>query len=703
MSIPFPTPEKPKFTFIDLFAGIGGFRIALQALGGKCVFSSEIDTAAQRTYKTNFGEVPFGDIREFTNLEISDKKLNQLIPNHDLLTAGFPCQPFSRAGVSARNYLGQHHGFNDLEQGNLFFDITRIVKVKRPKILLLENVKNFKSHEQGKTLKIVKEIIEDYLGYSFYDKIIDSSSLVPQRRERYYMVCFRENIKYEFPVIQGQAIPLRSILEYNVADKFTISDKLWAGHQKRSKRNKERGVGFVVQLADLNKPSNTLVSRYYKDGKECLIIQQGKNPRMLTPRECARLQGFPEEFILPESSAAAYRQFGNSVAVPVVLKIAETILEKIDIMAYQPEELQKLGFKTAVNLTVWEKCYWYLRYLVRSGAKQLGKDTKRIETLYNTLTTTYKLIALRQESEEDKIQILRSVFEQTLFDQLVEDTRNRVEYERLLMDLEKLLITPKDYLVFAIAIKELMIPTNEAVEKVPTKETNEFVKKYAQAILDTKKEQGLVSLIRDWDDFTGMLAINKERDLIVELYRDVKENLGAKLDIFNESISESNLDFVLTALCQEYERRVAQKRKTRAGRDLESSIEFIFRYFGIKTGGKPMHFTAGLEIDNWVETKSGWYIGITLKRTLRERWKQTYTTEDEFYDQHKISKILWIISEDSDLSEKKITELVSYRHIFFIPDNSHVLKNLKKHPEIGKYLFPMTELIDQVQNLIENC
>lgn len=461
MNIPFPPPEKPKFTFIDLFAGIGGFRIALQALGGKCVFSSEIDAAAQKTYKINFGECPSGHIREFTKLEISDEQLDQLIPSHDLLTAGFPCQPFSLAGVSARNYLGQNHGFDDLAQGNLFFDIMRIVDVKRPKVLLLENVKNFKSHDEGKTFTTVKELIENKLNYSFHCKIIDSSSLVPQRRERFYMVCFRENLNYDFPDIKGKPIPLGSILESAVSDKFTISDKLWAGHQKRSQRNKERGVGFVVQLANLDKPSNTLVSRYYKDGKECLIVQEGKNPRMLTPRECARLQGFPEEFILPES-AAAYRQFGNSVAVPVVVKIAANILEKLDTMTYQPEELQKAGFKTVADLTVWEKCYWYLRYIIRSGAKQLGKDTKRIETIYDTLTTTYKLISLRQESVENQLKILRSVFEQSLFDQLVEDSRSRLEYEKLLIDLERLLITPKDYLIFAIAIKELMLPTNAA-------------------------------------------------------------------------------------------------------------------------------------------------------------------------------------------------------------------------------------------------
>jgi DNA (cytosine-5)-methyltransferase 1 len=386
--VPFPTPAQPKFTFIDLFCGIGGFRLALQSLGGQCVFSSDIDAAARATYELNFGDSPFGDIRDFTNSEISDERLDKLIPNHDILTAGFPCQPFSRAGVSARNYLGQYHGFNDTVQGNLFFDIVRIAQIKKPKVLLLENVKNFPSHDLGKTFNVVKNAIANELGYSFNSQIIDSSSLVPQRRLRFYMVCFRENVVYEFPEIKGEPLPLRLILEEGILDKFTISDKLWEGHQKRSQRNEARGVGFTVKLADLDKPAGTLVSRYYKDGKECLIPQQGKNPRMLTPRECARLQGFPEEYILPNSAAAAYRQFGNSVVVPVVVKITEKILEQLDRMTYQPEELQKVGFKTAVNLTIWEKCYWYLRYLIRSGAKHLGKDPKRLIAIYDNITTT---------------------------------------------------------------------------------------------------------------------------------------------------------------------------------------------------------------------------------------------------------------------------------------------------------------------------
>lgn len=699
--IPFPKPIEVKFTFIDLFAGIGGFRIALQSLGGKCVFSSEIDEAARKTYELNFGERPFGDIKQFTKSAIDDEQLNSAIPDHDILTAGFPCQPFSLAGVSARVYLGQTHGFSDLDIGNLFFDIVRIAKVKKPKAMILENVKNFKSHDRGKTFDVVKDTLEN-LGYSFYSQVIDSSFIVPQKRQRFYMICFRDKTIYDFPCLEkGEPIPLKLILESSVPDKFTISNKLWEGHQNRSTRNKARGTGFTVNLADLNKPSNTIVSRYYKDGKECLIPQKDRNPRMLTPRECARLQGFPEEFILPNSSAAAYKQFGNSVVVPVIIKIAETVLEKLDIMEHQHEELQNAGFKTVTALTVWEKCYWYLRYLISSEAKGLAKDTKKIESLYDNLTTTYQLTSFRGDSEKLQLEMLRSIFEQTLFTK-VKGNKNEIKaYERLLENLEKLLVAPKDYLIFAIAIKELLIPTNEVVKKVPLNETKEFVIKYAKATLDTKKELGLISLVRDWDDFTGMIAINKERDLIVDLYRSVKNNFGTRLKLFDQSVAEADLDVILTALCQEYERRVGQKRKTRAGKDLESSIEFILNYFNIKTGGAPMHFTTGLEIDNWVTTNKGAYIGITLKRTLRERWKQAYTTDKEFFQAHNICKILWVISEDSDLSEQKITELASYNNIFFIPDNSQVIKKLSTHPTLSQYLFPMTKLIEEVKRLIK--
>ncbi len=330
--LPFPPPLKPTFTFIDLFAGIGGFRIALQKLGGKCVFSSEWDRYAKETYFANFGEFPFGDIRTFTDARISNREVNKMIPDHDILAAGFPCQPFSRAGVSARSALGQKHGFSCEIQGSLFFDIVRIAKVKTPQVLFLENVKNLQIHDEGRTFQKIKETIEYDLDYSFFPDVIDASPLVPQRRKRCYMVCFKDKgLKFDFPSIIGPPRPLGSILETDpqIFLPYTISDRLWTGHIKRTKRNLARRTGFTAFEADLTKPANTLVSRYYKDGKECLIPQQGANPRKLTPRECARLQGYPEEFVPHPSVAQVYRQFGNSVAVPVLEKIGKEILEKL--------------------------------------------------------------------------------------------------------------------------------------------------------------------------------------------------------------------------------------------------------------------------------------------------------------------------------------------------------------------------------------
>ncbi|UDQ75845.1 DNA cytosine methyltransferase [Pectobacterium brasiliense] len=312
-----PTKDA-KFKFIDLFAGIGGVRLGFQNAGGACVFSSEYDRGAQNTYKINHGEYPFGDITR-----IDEKQ----IPDHDILLAGFPCQPFSHAGVSARNAVGKQHGFLCDTQGTLFFDVLRVIKEKKPKVVFLENVRNLETHDQGKTFDTIKRSIEEE-GYVFFHKIIDSSSLVPQRRVRCYMIGVREDIEaqFVFPEVSGEPVPLRSVLQKKVDDIYTISDKLWHGHIARTKRNVERGTGFTAYLADLDKPSNTIVARYGKDGKECLIPQVGKNPRMLTPRECARLQGFPEEFEVPVSRTPAYKQFGNSVVVPVINILANKLI-----------------------------------------------------------------------------------------------------------------------------------------------------------------------------------------------------------------------------------------------------------------------------------------------------------------------------------------------------------------------------------------
>lgn len=323
--IPFPTPENYKFKFIDLFAGIGGIRLAYQKAGGKCVFSSEYNKFAKVTYEANFGEIPFGDITK-----IHEKN----IPEHDVLLAGFPCQPFSIAGVSKKNSLGKKHGFLDETQGTLFFDIARILKEKRPKAFMLENVKNLVAHDKGRTFEVIYNALDE-LGYSVHFRVLDGKHFVPQHRERIIIVGFDRNVflgneNFDFPELPKPKRKIREILESNPERKYTLSDKLWSYLQNYAAKHKAKGNGFGFGLTDLNSISRTISARYYKDGSEILIPQNGKNPRRLTPRECARLQGFPDKFIIPVSDNQAYRQFGNSVVMPLMHSVAKQVVKVLD-------------------------------------------------------------------------------------------------------------------------------------------------------------------------------------------------------------------------------------------------------------------------------------------------------------------------------------------------------------------------------------
>jgi len=322
--IPFPPTTKPKFTFIDLFAGIGGIRLAYQREGGKCVFSSEWNKYAKITYEANFGEVPFGDITTI------DEKL---IPDHDILLGGFPCQPFSIAGVSKKNALGRAHGFLDETQGTLFFDIARIIDYKRPKAFMLENVKNLVSHDKGKTFKIISKTLRE-LGYSIHFKVLDSKHFVPQHRERIIIVGFNDEIfdkkeQFEFPELPEPIRKVKEILDPAPDNKYTLTDNLWLYLQNYAKKHKEKGNGFGFGLVDLDGITRTISARYYKDGSEALIPQIDKIPRRLTPRECARLQGYPDEFTIPVSDMQAYKQFGNSVTVPLIQAIGKSLVKTL--------------------------------------------------------------------------------------------------------------------------------------------------------------------------------------------------------------------------------------------------------------------------------------------------------------------------------------------------------------------------------------
>ena len=303
-----------SFKYIDLFAGIGGIRIPFQNLGGKCVFSSVIDKYAWQTYEANYGEKPSGDI---TEIEASD------IPDFDILLAGFPCQAFSIAG--------KRKGFEDT-RGTMFFEVERILEEKKPKSFLLENVKGLTNHDKGRTFKIMLDILENKLGYKVYYKVLNAKNFgLPQNRERIMIVGFKNHdINFKFPEEINENTKVGDILEEIPDSKYTISDKIWESHKLRKERNRAKGNGFGYSLFNEKSPyTSTISARYYKDGSEILIEQEGKNPRKLTPREAARLQGYPDSFKIVVSDTQAYKEFGNSVPVNMINAVAQEMYKSL--------------------------------------------------------------------------------------------------------------------------------------------------------------------------------------------------------------------------------------------------------------------------------------------------------------------------------------------------------------------------------------
>jgi DNA (cytosine-5)-methyltransferase 1 len=326
-------PESLPFTFIDLFAGIGGFRGALEKVGGRCLYSCELDKYSQKTYKAWYGETPqLDDIRRIKLPEV---------PNHDVLAAGFPCQPFSIAGVSKRKSLGMAHGFKCVTQGNLFFQLATVIRAKRPPVLFLENVKNLQSHDQGRTWAVIQETLENDLKYWVFHQVIDAAAWVPQHRERVYIVCFDkkqfpEKPPFKFPSKpKGESPQLKDILESEPDPKYTLSSHLWNYLQRYADGHRAKGNGFGFGLIDPEGISRTLSARYYKDGSEILIPNvNGNPPRRLTPRECARLMGFDEKYQnkIVVSDTQAYKQFGNAVVPKVVEAVGRQLVK---VLAWQ--------------------------------------------------------------------------------------------------------------------------------------------------------------------------------------------------------------------------------------------------------------------------------------------------------------------------------------------------------------------------------
>lgn len=328
----------PAFTFIDLFAGIGGIRTAFESIGGTCVMTSEWNKFARQTYEANF---PDDEYHEFHGdiTEVDERS----VPDHDVLLGGFPCQPFSIAGVSKKNALGRAHGFNDPTQGTLFFDVKRIIEEKRPKAFLLENVKNLKSHDSGRTFEVIQTVLRDELGYQVQTRVVNGKHFTPQNRERILIVGFREENDFDIDALElpsmdhtveqilhkkGEPVLPHDAGRYfdqstgKVNEKYTLTENLWSYLQGYADKHKAAGNGFGFGLVKPGMTTRTLSARYYKDGSEILVDQPGNRPRRLTPRECARLMGFDESFVIPVSDTQAYKQFGNSVVVPAIAAMA---------------------------------------------------------------------------------------------------------------------------------------------------------------------------------------------------------------------------------------------------------------------------------------------------------------------------------------------------------------------------------------------
>lgn len=333
--------------FIDLFAGIGGFRMAFEAHGNTCVFSSEWDKFARKTYEANFGDEPSGDIREVNAADI---------PEFDILCGGFPCQAFSIAGVSKKNALGRAHGFLDETQGTLFFEVARILKERRPRAFLLENVKNLVYHDGGRTFEIIRRTLSDELGYHMDYRILNAAEVLPQKRERIFLVGFLDKAAaraFEFPQLSdGRTSEPRmaDILDKQTDPRYQLSDRLWRYLQDYKEKHRKAGHGFGFGMVTPNGVARTLSARYYKDGSEILVPVRGRNPRRLTPRECARLMGFPEDFEIVVSDTQAYKQFGNSVAVPVVQAVAGQMMQafaEAGVVSAAPARKRQARVRTA--------------------------------------------------------------------------------------------------------------------------------------------------------------------------------------------------------------------------------------------------------------------------------------------------------------------------------------------------------------------
>lgn len=356
-----------------------------------------------------------------------------------------------------------------------------------------------------------------------------------------------------------------------------------------------------------------------------------------------------------------------------------------------------MDYKTRGDLNSVEKIYWFLRYLVETDKAALAKNTAKINSLSESLGAS--LSSLREEEEDTKVKILNGILKDTILSGTNENTQRFQKLVSLVNSLQEILVTTSDFKSFIFCLNKILVPSNQALERVPTQEATDIAAIYAKNLLNTKGMSGLGNILTEWDSITLDICLNRERDICSKLFYEVRKSIDENHDFFGDDVDNepSNHDVVLSSLVQEFERRLGQKRKQRSGQDLEDATSFIFNHFGISCADGPSHFTASIEVDNWVKDKKGWYIGFSLKRTLRERWKQTVVDKDTLTE-FRIRYIIHLICNDGDLTDAKIGDMGAKRHLFFVQDNSEILNRVSDDTVLVEYIRPMSTLIDFIKN-----